>query len=116
MKYLTIVFSLLLCCIMLFPAASFVAAGNGYVFGDVDGNGEVEVVDATWIQRHLVSIDIPFTIDLKTADIDGDGQIALIDATLIQRWLAHLKSNNKIGKIVNDPTQPTQDEYELPVV
>lgn len=90
--------------------------GAAEIFGDVDGNGEVEVVDATWIQRHLVSIDIPFTIDLKTADVDGDGQIALIDAILIQRGLAHLKSNDKIGKIVNEPTQPTQDEYELPVV
>lgn len=102
---------------MLFSAAAIsVAAGNGYVFGDVDGNGDVEVIDATWIQRHLVSIDIPFTIDLKTADIDGDGQIALIDATLIQRWLAHLKSNDKIGKIVKETIQPTQDEYELPVI
>ena len=95
MKYLTIVFSLLLCCIMLFPAASFVAAGNGYVFGDVDGNGEVEVVDATWIQRHLVSIDIPFTIDLKTADIDGDGQVTQADKVILSRYLAHWEGYDK---------------------
>lgn len=91
------------------------AAESGCILGDVDGNGAVEVADAGWIQRQVASIGIPYTINITSADIDGDGEIALADATLIQRWLADMKSNDNIGKIVGGSTQPTQDEYELPV-
>ena len=116
MKYSKIIFSLLMCCIMLFSAAISAAAEKGCILGDVDGNTEVEIADATWIRRQLASVDIPFTIILKSADVDRDGQITLMDATLIQKWLAQLESNDKIGKLVSDPTQPTHNEYELPVI
>nr|MBQ4172523.1 dockerin type I repeat-containing protein [Ruminococcus sp.] len=70
------------------------------LIGDVDGNGEVEVRDATWIQRKLTLMDIPFTFSSDRADADGSGDITLMDATYIQRWLAHLKSNDNIGKLI----------------
>ena len=116
MKYSRIIFSLLMCCIILLSEAISVTADSGYIFGDVDGNGVVEIADATWLQRHLASIDIPFTINMKTADIDSDGQITLMDATLIQLWLAQLPSNDMIGKRIGPPPMPTQDEYEMPII
>jgi hypothetical protein len=70
------------------------------LIGDVDGNGEVEVRDATWIQRKLTLMDIPFTFSSDRADADGSGDITLMDATYIQRWLANLKSNDNIGKLI----------------
>ncbi len=70
------------------------------LIGDVDGNGEVEVRDATWIQRKLTLMDIPFTFSSDRADADGSGDITLMDATHIQRWLANLKSNDNIGKLI----------------
>ena len=68
--------------------------------GDVDGDGEVEIRDATWIQRHVAEIDIPFEITKKPADVDGDGEITVMDATAIQYYLAHMKSIYHIGEAV----------------
>ena len=68
------------------------------LLGDVDGDGEVTILDATFIQRWLTNIPIPFEFDQTVADSDGDGEVIVIDATLIQRWLANLPSNDNIGK------------------
>ena len=67
------------------------------VLGDVDGDGEVTILDATAIQRHLASLSTTaYNKDL--ADTDGDGEVTILDATFIQRWLAGLSSNENIGK------------------
>ena len=72
-----------------------------YILGDLDGDGEIMVTDATFIQRHLVNIPIPFEFNEKAADADGDGIVTLMDATYIQRWLANLKANDNIGKPIS---------------
>lgn len=65
--------------------------------GDVDGDGEVTIIDATAIQRHLASIPT-FAYHENAADTDGDGEVTILDATFIQRWLANMPANNKIGQ------------------
>ena len=72
-----------------------------YVFGDVDFDGNVEIRDATWNQRSVADIEIPFTISKKTADIDGDGNITVMDATAIQYYLANMKNPYNVGKTVS---------------
>lgn len=72
-------------------------ADNG-ILGDVDGDGEVAVLDATCIQRHLASITLSFVISKKISDVDGDGEITIFDATAIQRHLAGLSCPEGIGK------------------
>ena len=67
--------------------------------GDVDGDGEVTIIDATYIQRQLASIPTP-RFNQLVADTDGDGSLTIIDATYIQRWLANLSSNENIGKTI----------------
>lgn len=66
--------------------------------GDADGDGDIEIRDATWIQRHVADIEIPFTISKTTADIDGDGNITVMDATQNQYYLANMKNPHNIGK------------------
>lgn len=66
--------------------------------GDVDYSGDIEIRDATWIQRYATEMDLPFTVKKKTADIDGDGNITVMDATLIQYYLANMKNPHNIGK------------------
>ena len=58
------------------------------VRGDADGNGYVDVVDATVIMRRIVEMDVndPQRIDL-VGDVSCDGDLEIIDATIIQRWL-----------------------------
>ena len=71
---------------------------EGDILGDIDSNGDVMIVDATYIQRHIAGIPIPYTLNETIADTDADGTVTVMDATYIQRWLANLKSNDNIGK------------------
>ncbi len=77
--------------------AAFTEEIDEILLGDVDGDGEVTILDATAVQRHLASIPT-FAYNEAAADTDGDGGISIIDATYIQRWLASLFSNENIGK------------------
>jgi hypothetical protein len=62
------------------------------LYGNVDGDRDITVVDATHIQRSLAGIE-SFTADQKRiGDTDGDGVMTIVDATYIQRWLAGLSS------------------------
>ena len=57
--------------------------------GDADGDGDVTIIDATFVQYHLASIKI-FAIFERAADADGDKVVTSVDVTLIQRWIARL--------------------------
>lgn len=77
--------------------------GGGAILGDVDGDGEVEIMDATYIQRYLADIPIPFEIDERLADTDGDNDITVLDVTNIQRWLSGLPTGTNIGQPIDEP-------------
>ncbi len=70
----------------------FVSLGNGYEFeiGDVDGDGQVSIIDATEIQRHIAQLNTIPEDGLVFADADNDGEVSVIDATHIQRFVAQL--------------------------
>ena len=57
--------------------------------GDTDGDGEVTIIDATAIQRHLAALPTQ-SFNETAADADKDGEVTIIDATAIQRHLASL--------------------------
>ena len=68
-----------------------------YILGDVDGNGEVDIVDVTFIQRVLANMK-PETYDIKRrGDVDKNDALEIIDATILQRWLLGLEQNRGIG-------------------
>ncbi len=69
-----------------------------YICGDVDGDGDVTVPDATIIQRVVAQIEILTGKNLLAADVDGDKAVSVVDATLIQRYVAKINDNNNIGK------------------
>lgn len=71
--------------------------GEKYLLGDTDRDGLISIIDATYIQRHLASIPIPFEFNERISDADEDGVISIMDATYIQRWLAQISSNDNIG-------------------
>ena len=70
------------------------------LLGDVDGDDEVTVIDATCIQRKLANIATAKFIE-AAADADEDGDLTIVDATVIQRWLAQLPANAHIGQPVS---------------
>ncbi len=54
---------------------------TGGVKGDVDGNGTVDLSDATLILKFALNIETPTDEQKNAADMDGNGQIELGDAT-----------------------------------
>ena len=67
------------------------------IVGDVDGDGEVTVIDATYIQRKLADLPVDGYVD-AAADTDGDGEVTVLDATFIQRYIAGLSAPEGVGK------------------
>ena len=72
---------------------------SSYILGDVNGDGEVDVMDATLIQRKTAMLACAI-FDVLAADVDGNGSIDVMDATLIQRYVAMFKIPYDIGKVV----------------
>ena len=65
--------------------------------GDADGDGEITVLDVTYLQRVLAGAkDMDATV-VKLGDVDGDGDLSSIDVTMLQRWLLGLNQDLKIG-------------------
>lgn len=95
------VLSLTLAVILLFSCMIASANAADSIKGDVDGDGEITIFDATYIQKWLASIPIPFTPVREVADCDGDGDVTILDASAIQRFLVELISDtNHTGDTV----------------
>lgn len=71
-----------------------VTTGNGAevsLLGDVTLDGQVNITDATEIQKYLAG-NIDFTEVRKlNADVNGDGNISIADATAIQKIIAGIE-------------------------
>ena len=70
---------------------------NDTLLGDADENGDVEILDATAIQRHLAELTLT-SFNEDAADVDRSGDVTILDATQIQRWLAQLSCPDGIGE------------------
>ncbi|MBQ3285869.1 MAG: hypothetical protein IJH40_09550 [Ruminococcus sp.] len=68
------------------------------ILGDADGDGNVTVMDVTWIQRKLANSSVPDTFDETAADVDGDGKVTVMDVTYIQRYNANMTVPYPIGE------------------
>ena len=70
------------------------------LLGDVDGDGEVTITDATLIQRYDVMMIDLTDKQLKAADVDGDGIVSIIDVTWLQRYLADIPVRFPINEYI----------------
>ena len=70
------------------------------LIGDVNGDGQITIDDATMLQRHLAEFtneDGSAIIDetdadlFKRCDVDGDGKLKIMDVTHIQRKVAEFE-------------------------
>lgn len=75
------------------------AKENGFAFvaiddtpsvtiGDIDGDGNITISDATAIQRYLAEMITLSPDQLIAADTDGNGEVTINDATQLQKYLA----------------------------
>lgn len=56
------------------------------VYGDVNGDGEVDLSDASLVLKYIADWDL--TLDLDAADANGDGKVTLSDVSLILKYLS----------------------------
>lgn len=70
-----------------------------YLRGDANGDGEIDITDATIIQRVLAEIIEDDGMISIRGDVDGDG-LNILDATLIQRYLVNLYIPYSINETV----------------
>ncbi len=56
--------------------------------GDVDGDGEITIADATLIQRRGIELENFTALQDALADVNNDGRISILDVTCVQKYLA----------------------------
>lgn len=82
-------------------------SGNA-VYGEVNGDGDITVVDATLVQKHVVQLETLSADKQILADVNGDNTISVVDATLIQKYIVQLKDWGRTGDVyqAEQPTTP----------
>lgn len=64
---------------------------SNLVIGDVDGDSELSIMDATEIQMVIAKLKPSFDDNIKAiTDVDNDGELSILDATAIQLKLAKI--------------------------
>lgn len=88
-------------------------SGNA-VYGDVNGDSDITVVDATLVQKHVVQLETLSADKQILADVNGDNTISVVDATLIQKYIVQLKDWGRTGDVyqAEQPTTPEPTSAE----
>ena len=89
-------------------------------FGDANGDGEVNIKDATAIQKCLAGITQDLVFMTEFADCDTNEVLTIKDATCIRKYLANVQGAGKAGQTIGyvppvtepDPTVPTQPQTD----
>lgn len=77
-----------------------------YIRGDADGDGKINISDATLIQKFIAQYTMPDNFQINACEINGDGTVSISDVTEVQRFLADFGNPYHIG----DPVG--YDDYE----
>lgn len=88
-------------------------SGNA-VYGEVNGDGDITVVDATLVQKHVVQLETLSADKQILADVNGDNTISVVDATLIQKYIVQLEDWGRTGDVyqAEQPTTPEPTSAE----
>ena len=68
----------------------YVAEPNALSVGDVNGDGEITILDATCIQKYIAQLEDFTDKQKEVADVNGDGTISVMDSTQIQKYIVQL--------------------------
>lgn len=64
--------------------------GTQYVLGDVDGDGELTILDVTAVQKDLAKVEALEGVSKSLGDFLLDGDLSIADGTAIQKFLCKL--------------------------
>ncbi|MBR3988584.1 MAG: starch-binding protein [Clostridia bacterium] len=82
------------------------------IYGDADGDGEVNVKDATAIQKCLAGLNQDFVLMKELADCDTNNVLSIKDATCIRKYLANIKGTGKTGEVIGYVPPVTEPESQ----
>ncbi len=68
------------------------------IIGDTDLNLQVNVKDATLIQKYLVDLNTIEDLGMRCADVNKDKKVNITDATAIQKFLADIDKSYPINE------------------
>lgn len=71
---------------------------NGMIYGDVNNDGLITIVDATIVQKYIVNKAQLDNVNQKLADVDVDGVITVKDATAVQKYIVNVDGYGKTGE------------------
>ena len=83
-------------------ASVSVASDGSMLVGDIDGDGEINIADATYLQKYLARMRSLSTIGRLRADVDLNSDVESIDVTYLQRYFAHFYYEYYIGMTIED--------------
>ena len=93
------------CAVEVRPAAALFKAAASGLYGDLDGNGTVNVTDAVLILRYITG-HVPLEpAQLQLADVNGDGKVNVADAVVILRHIVGL-----VSELPVEPGEPGGEE------
>ena len=58
---------------------------DGFINGDINGDGKVSVLDYIMIRRHILKLDLLTNSDITRADMNRDGSISALDYIAIRK-------------------------------
>lgn len=70
-----------------------------YKLGDADLSGEINIKDATQIQKHAARLLTLTSRELMAADVNDNGDANVVDATYIQKYAASIKTDINVGQL-----------------
>lgn len=88
------------------------------LLGDVNLDKEINILDATAVQKHIASITLCVGDSLIAGDVNQDKNLDIMDATIIQRELAgETVKNSYCGQYIEIESNddPTTETVPLPV-
>ncbi len=74
------------------------AAETAKIYGNIDGDNDISVKDATLILKSLVQLATIDDENKALADVDGDNELSVSDATCILKYLVGLSGSGKTGE------------------
>ena len=87
---------------------TFVSNGEEYtvvVYGDVDGNGAINSIDALDVEKHITKIEILDYVQQEAGDVANDDELNSLDSLAIKKYIVGLQ-DPVINKL---PAEEVQD-------
>ena len=111
-----ILLSVCLMCSFLAFGTSAKTVTKTAVYGDVDLDGRISIVDATLIQKGLAKIKTLDETQTKAANVDGSDSLGINDATLIQKYLSKILTAFPVGETFTYTTEVEETDWRTSTI